>query len=186
MSKQTKDIPPIPTILDGPPASPPSLIPKINPEEHCLDASRYSTGRYPLPRLTFICKSCGIVISIQPLIVPIHFTKVFCPLCRTLYAYATQDCLPKLRSPEYGPIIIDESVGINRIELDPATAARWYGETDDPPDIIKQLQARTQKKINDRHNAIDLLYQMRYVCRCVAPEPENGWCKYCGRLLQDE
>lgn len=191
MSKETKDIPPIPTLRADPPASPPSFIPKKRRKIIASDvfdkgwteyrpdnvpntihhdwsnAVKQPDGNYEvdeptpkinpkeklpndieLPRLTFVCLSCNIRVTIQPVIMPITFDKVFCPICRTLYMYA---CGRTIKEDH-------QRVGSNN-------------ET---------------QKINDRHNAIDLLYQMRYTCQCVGPEPENGWCKHCKRLLQDE
>jgi hypothetical protein len=46
---------------------------------------------------------------------------------------------------------------------------------------------------NTPENVIDLLYQMRYICRCVAPirtmEAKgmgSPWCGYCRRLIQED
>lgn len=155
MSKETKDIPPIPTISGTPRPAPPSFIPKKSGKEKLPNGTE-------LPYLAFVCLSCNIRVTIQPVIVPISFNQVFCPICRTLYMYAGDET----RGHKYGPIAIDELQHL-------------------PVGTIKRIIAQGQK-INNRHDAIDLLYQMRYTCQCVGPEPENGWCKHCKRLLQDE
>lgn len=59
-----------------------------------------------------------------------------------------------------------------------------------PPVDARSFIGQAPTHVNDPQDVIDLLFQMRYVCRCVAPIPHNRkfavWCDDCKRLIQED